>query len=141
MEVNYLRFLKEIKDINGEIKMHISTSPQDYATHNDSRCSELKDVLMKMKRHSLIYEKDVSNFLKGYDKLRKGYVSESKFKHSLSILEMELTEADYNSLILNYHFYENSCKLINYVKMLQDLHEIKLVEEESKNVADIIRDY
>ena len=101
----------------------------------------MKDVLLKMKRHSLIYEKDIPNFLKGYDKLRKGYVSEGKFKHSLSILDMNLTEADYNSLILNYHFYENSCKLINYVQMLKDLDNIEMEEDQAKDVADIIREY
>lgn len=88
----------------------------------------MKDVLLKIKRHSLIYEKDIPNFLKGNDKLRKGYLTEGKFKHSLSILEMELTESDYNTLILNYHFYENSCKLVNYVKMLKDLESIELLK-------------
>lgn len=52
----------------------------------------LAEILSHIQRHSKIYEKDIGQFFKDYDKLRKGYVSVDKFKHCLSILNLDLTE-------------------------------------------------
>ncbi len=52
--------------------------------------------------------------MKGQDNLRKGYLTVGKFKHGLSILEMNLNEEDYLALLTAYEFEENGCRLVNY---------------------------
>ena len=67
-----------------------------------------------------VYEKRVSirEFFRDFDQLRKGLVADSKLRCVLSLLNIEITEAEVTSLVKTYG---TSDKMIDYLRLCSDV--------------------